>query len=172
MGIAVTILIALVAGGVWALALRRLRQRRQLIPAPRAVSAALRAYTAGRWDTVISTAPACLEAIETPGDRQWRPALELALGHSLVQRDRCDEAIGHLERGLLLQAARRRQESGGDSPTPAEAKMRHMLGYALATTGQRDAARREYRRVLGTPGIDPAIREKVDAALKALDAGE
>ena len=50
--------------------------------------------------------------------------------------------------------------------------MRHMLGYALATTGQRDAARREYRRVLGTPGIDPAIREKVDAALKALDAGE
>jgi len=171
-GIAVTILIALVAGGVWALALRRLRQRRQLIPAPRAVSAALRAYTAGRWDTVISTAPACLEAIETPGDRQWRPALELALGHSLVQRDRCDEAIGHLERGLLLQAARRRQESGGDSPTPAEAKMRHMLGYALATTGQVDAARREYNRVLSTHGIDPAIRSKVEAALTALDKAQ
>lgn len=164
-----TIVIALAAGGVWALALRRLRRRRQLIPAPRAVSAALRAYTAGRWDAVISAAPACLDQEETPGDTQWRPALELALGHALVQRDRCSEAIGHLERGLLLQAARRRREGGGDAPTAAEAKLRHMLGYALASTGQPDAARREYGRVLSTPGIDPAIGARVEAALAKLD---
>jgi Flp pilus assembly protein TadD len=90
----------------------------------------------------------------------------------LVQRDRCEEAISHLERGLLLQAARRRQESGSDAPTPAEAKMRHMLGYALATTGQSDAARREYQRVLSTQGIDPVLRDNVEAALTSLDAGE
>lgn len=166
---AVTIMIALAAGGVWALALRRLRRRHQLIPAPRAVSAALRSYTAGRWDAVISAAPACLEADGTTDDAQWRPALELALGHSLVQRDRCAEAIGHLERGLLLRAARKRREGGGDAPTAAEAKLRHMLGYALATTGQPDAARREYGRVLSTPGIDPVIRTRVEAALAQLD---
>ena len=167
-----TIVIALAAGGVWALALRQLRRRRQLIPAPRAVSAALRAYTRGRWDAVISAAPACLVADGTPGDAQWRPALELALGHALVQRDRCAEAISHLERGLLLQAARRRQEGGGDAPTASEAKLRHMLGYALATTGQPDAARREYGRVLSTPGIDPVIREQVEAALAKLDPAD
>ena len=167
-----TIVIALAAGGVWALALRRLRRRRQLIPAPRAVSAALRAYTAGRWDAVISAAPACLDQEETPGDAQWRPALELALGHALVQRDRCCEAIGHLERGLLLQAVRRRREGGGDAPTAAEAKLRHMLGYALASTGQPDAARREYGRVLSTPGIDPAIGARVEAALAKLDGAD
>lgn len=171
MGIALTILIALAAGGIWALALRGLRQRRRLIPAPRAVSAALRAYTAGRWDVVIRTAPACLEGVETPGDAQWRPALELALGHALVQRDRCQEAIGHLERGLLLQAARRRAEGGGDEPTAAEAKMRHMLGYALASTGQRSAARREYDRVLRTDGIEPSVRARVEAARRNLDDG-
>jgi Flp pilus assembly protein TadD len=50
--------------------------------------------------------------------------------------------------------------------------MRHMLGYALATTGQVDAARREYNRVLSTHGIDPAIRSKVEAALTALDKAQ
>jgi len=48
--------------------------------------------------------------------------------------------------------------------------MRHMLGYALATTGQPEAARREYNRVLGMSGIDPDIRGRVEAALGRLDA--
>jgi Flp pilus assembly protein TadD len=50
--------------------------------------------------------------------------------------------------------------------------MRHMLGYALATTGQVDAARREYQRVLSTRGIDPAIRDNVEAALASLDTAQ
>ncbi len=165
----VSILIAVLAGAVWARALHRLRRRRQLIPAPRQVSRALRAYTAGRWDAVISLAPACLNDDETPDDAEWRPALELALGHSLVQRDRFEESIGHLERGLLLQSAHRRDVGGDGSPTAAEAKMRHMLGYSLAVTGRSAAAEREYRRVLATPGLDPVIRAGVVTSIAALD---
>jgi hypothetical protein len=164
-----SILIAVLAGGVWALALRGLRQRRQLIDAPKQVTRTLRAYTAGRWDAVIAGAPDCLAISGGVDDGQWRPAMELAFGHSLVQRDRCAEAIAHLERGLLLQSARRRDLGGDGSPTAAEAKMRHMLGYALATTGQPAAAVREYRRVLATPGLDPAIAARVTAAITAID---
>ena len=62
---------------------------------------------------------------------------------------------------------------GGDgSPTAAEAKMRHMLGYAYATTDQPSAAIREYRRVLATPGLDPAISTRVTAAIAALDQSD
>jgi hypothetical protein len=164
-----SIVIAVLAGGVWALALRRLRQRRQLIDAPKQVTRTLRAYTAGRWDAVIAGAPDCLSSSGDGDDGQWRPAVELAFGHSLVQRDRCAEAIAHLERGLLLQSARRLDGGGDGSPTAAEAKMRHMLGYALATTGQSAAAVREYRRVLATPGLDPAIATRVSAAIIAID---
>ena len=102
MGIAVTILIALVAGAVWAVALRGLRQRRQVLPAPRPVSRVLKAYTAGRWDAVISSGPACLE-LHSPDETRWRPAVELALGHALTQRDRWVEAIDHLERAVVTQ---------------------------------------------------------------------
>ena len=169
MALLLSILIAVLAGAVWALSLRRLRQRRQLIAAPKPVTRALRAYTAGRWDAVIAAAPDLLAASGTPGDTRWRPALELALGHALVQRDRCAEAIAHLERGLLLQSAARRELGGDGAPTAAEAKMRHMLGYALGATDQPAAAMREYRRVLATPGLDADIRTKVTSAISALD---
>ncbi|CAB4323143.1 MAG: hypothetical protein F2520_04430 [Actinobacteria bacterium] len=172
MTIFISILIAVLAGGVWALSLRRLRQRRQLIAAPKQVSRTLRAYTGGRWDAVIARAPGCLTLSGGADDGEWRPAVELAFGHSLVQRDRCAEAIAHLERGLLLQSARRQAHGGDGSPTAAEAKMRHMLGYAYAATYQASAAIREYRRVLATPGLDPAIGTRVTAAIAALDQSD
>lgn len=169
MTVLVSVLIAVLAGGLWAVALRGLRRRRTLIAAPRPVTRTLRAYTAGRWDAVISGAPDCLARSGDPDDDQWRPAVELALGHALVQRDRCAEAIAHLERGLLLQSARRRDLGEDGAPTAAEAKMRHMLGYALASTDQPAAAIREYRRVLATPRLDPAIADRVALALAALE---
>ena len=173
MTVLASVLVALLAGAVWALALRRLRARRELIDAPKGASSALRAYTRGRWDTVIDRAPAALATPERlPADdheaEPWRAALELALGHSLVQRDRYAEAIPHLERGLLLQAARRRSDGAGDAPTASEAKLRHRLGFSLASTGEPDAARREYARVLATPHLDPAIAARVVTALEKL----
>ena len=53
-------------------------------------------------------------------------------------------------------------------PDPAEAKLRHVLGWAYAQTGRTAQARREYRRVLETPGLDPAIKVRVEASLAAL----
>lgn len=169
MTVLVPVVIAVLAGGLWAVALRGLRRRRTLITAPRPVTRTLRAYTAGRWDAVISGAPGCLARSGDADDEQWRPAVELAFGHSLVQRDRCTEAIAHLERGLLLQSARRRDLGEDAAPTAADAKMRHMLGYALACSDQPAAAIREYRRVLATPRLDPGIAERVSAALAALE---
>lgn len=169
MGIAVTVLIALAAGAAWALALRGLRRRRQLIEAPRDVTRVLRAYAAGRWDAVIAGAPACLERDEDPGDGRWRSALELALGHALVQRDRCSEAIVHLRSGLRSPITPSGSEAGGAAAPRGEAEMRHMLGYALAVTGRAEDARREYRAVLSMPGLDPGVRRAVDAALSALE---
>ncbi len=166
MGLAVTILIALVAGGLWALVLRRLRRGRRVIGAPGDVSKVLRAYTAGRWDTVIADAPGCLDR-HTSDDAPWRAALELALGHALVQRDRSAEAVGHLEIGLARQAAHSSAEGTGSASS--EAKMRHMLGYALTTTGRIDEAREQYERALALPGIDQAVRGRVTAALAELD---
>lgn len=167
MGIAITILIAIAAGGLWALALRGLRRRRSVIPAPREVHRVLRAYTAGRWDTVIEDAPGCLD-LRSSDDAQWRAALELAVGHALVQRDRNAEAVGHLEIGLARQAAL--HSTGGTPPAPtAEAKMRHMLGYALAATGRPADARREYDRALAIAGIDDEVRRRLTAAVAALD---
>jgi tetratricopeptide (TPR) repeat protein len=168
-GIAVTILIALVAGAVWAVALRGLRQRRQVLPAPRPVSRVLKAYTAGRWDAVISNGPACLE-LHSPDEPRWRPAVELALGHALTQRDRWVEAIDHLESGLALQAASRVGTAAASSPDPAEAKMRHMLGFALASTGQFTEARRQYERALVIAGNDDEVIRRVESSLKALDS--
>jgi hypothetical protein len=166
-GLTITIVIALAAGGVWALALWRLRQRRAPIAAPKDAARVLRAYTAGRWDVVITEAPGCLDRPGTE-DAPWRAALELALGHALVQRDRCAEAVGHLEIGLARQGALDAAAGSGRS-TAAEAKMRHMLGYALASTGRPADARREYDRALATPGIDEDIRHRVTASLLALD---
>jgi tetratricopeptide (TPR) repeat protein len=168
-GIAVTILIALMAGTVWAIALRGLRQRRQVIAAPRPVTRVLRAYTAGRWDAVISNGPACLE-LHGPDEAQWRPAVELALGHALAQRDRWAEAIDHLGAGLALQGANRVGTGVAASPDLAEAKMRHMLGYALARSGKPTEARREYERALLIVGADREVRRRVEASLMALDS--
>lgn len=168
MGLLATVLIALVAGGVWAVTLRRLRRRRRLIAAPAPATRALRAYTAGRWDRVISLAPAALalpaitDGAEGDHDRAWRRAVELALGHALVQRDRPEEAIDHLQRGLAGPA--------GPGNIGAEARMRHMLAYALAATDRTAEARAEYHRILEEPSLDPDIRSRVTAALEALEA--
>ena len=126
-------------------------------------------YRKGRWAEVVATAPALLARPSDGGDKAWRPALELALGHGLVETDQPDQAIPHLERGLLLQSAVRRAQGGGDAPDPAEAKLRHVLGWAYAQTGRTAQARREYRRVLDTPGLDPTIRVRVEASLAGLD---
>ena len=166
MGLAVTILIALGAGALWALTLRRLRQRRATIAAPKDVSKVLRAYTSGQWDRVIADAPGCLDR-SLSDDAPWRAALELALGHALVQRDRCAEAIGHLEIGLARQSALH-AGAGANADTPAEAKMRHMLGYALAMTDRPVDARRAYERALATPGIDDDVRRRITRSMDAL----
>ena len=79
--------------------------------------------------------PRCWRAPRS-GDEHWRPALELALGHSLAELDRFDEAVPHLERGLLLQAALRHASGEGDRPVAGEAQLRHVLGYAYARTGR------------------------------------
>ena len=118
----------------------------------------LEAYRKGRWEQVATDAPGLLARPSDGGDKTWRPALELALGHALIETDRPDEAIAHLERGLLLQSALRRAQGGSDVPESADAKFRHLLGW-LRQTG-RTEARREYRRVLDAPGstADPAGR--------------
>ena len=146
------------------MALRRLRDRRRLISAPAAATRALRAYTAGRWDRVITLAPAALALPIGDGDDPWRGAVELALGHALVRRDRPAEAVEHLERGL----ARSTGPVGADA-IGSEARMRHMLGYALSRTGAIEEARAEYRRVLELPGLDPQVRMRVEAADHALE---
>lgn len=175
MSILASVLIAVGAGTLWAMALRRSRSRRRVIDAPPTATAALRAYTKGRWDRVIAVAPQALAAPDDVDDdsassSDWRPAVELAFGHSLVQRDRFAEAIPHLERGLLLQAARRRRDGLGDAPTASEAKLRHLLGFSHAATGDPIAAAREYRRVLATPQLDPSIASRVRSALDQLAA--
>ena len=123
----------------------------------------------GAGTQVATDAPGLLARPSDGGDKTWRPALELALGHSLVEIDRPEDAIAHLERGLLLQSALRRAQGGSDVPESADAKFRHLLGWAYAQTGRTAQARREYRRVLDIPGLDPAIRVRVEASLDALD---
>lgn len=133
----------------------------------RDVEAVLRSYRRGRWAAVADAAPPLLERT-AEGDEHWRPAVELALGHSLAELDRFDEAVPHLERGLLLQAALRHASGEGDQPVAGEARLRHVLGYAYARTGRTGAARREYRRVLDTPGLEPGVRAGVERSLEAL----
>ncbi len=168
MEIVLVVLIAVAIGGLWVLLLRRGAARRTLIGAPRDVTSVLEAYRKARWSQVATDAPALLSRPSDGGDKAWRPALELALGHALIETDRPDEAIAHLERGLLLQSALRRAPGGSPVPESADAKFRHLLGWAYAQTGRTAQARREYQRVLEIPALDPAIRGKVEASLDAL----
>ena len=169
MDIVVGLVVALALGVLWAVLVRRAARRRTLPGAPKDVARVLEDYRKGRWAEVVAAAPALLARPSDGGDKAWRPALELALGHALVETDQPDPAIPHLERGLLLQSAVRRAQGGGDAPDAAEAKLRHVLGWAYAQTGRTAQARREYRRVLETPGLDPAIRVRVEASLAGLD---
>ncbi|HEY6534154.1 MAG TPA: tetratricopeptide repeat protein [Acidimicrobiales bacterium] len=169
MEIVLSVVVAVAIGVVWVLVLRRAGRRRTISGAPKDVRALLSAYQRAQWAVVADGAPEVLARPSDGADQSWRPALELALGQSLVELDRCDEAIGHLERGLLLQAAVRRSRTGGDTPDPGEAKLRHLLGWAYADTGRTAQARKEYRRILDVAGLDPAIRTKVEASLEALD---
>jgi hypothetical protein len=166
--IVVGVLVAVAVGAAWVLLLRRSGRRRGLPGAPKDVNRLLAAYRRSEWTAVADGAPTVLAGPSDGADQTWRPALELALGQSLVELDRPDEAIDHLERGLLLQAAVRRT-TGGDSTQPGEAKLRHLLGWSYAATGRSAQARREYRRVLDQPGLDPDIRRRVEASLAALD---
>lgn len=169
MDLVVSILVALALGVLWVVVLRRSgRGRRRLAGAPKDVDRVLETYRKGRWADVTQAAPPLLARPSDGGDEQWRPALELALGQSLVELDRPEEAIPHLERGLLLQSAVRRATGAGHEPLAGEAKLRHVLGWAYASTGRTAQARREYRRVLDTPGLDPDIRVRVEASLDAL----
>ena len=167
MTLLLTGLVAVVLGAGWVVLLRRRPRRGRLAGAPPEVERALSAYRRGRWDEVVATAPGLL-ARPDGDDTRWRPALELALGHSLSELDRFDEAIPHLDRGLLLQAALRNAGGAGTAPLAGEAKLRHVLGYAYAATGRTSAARREYRRVLEIPDLDPEVRARVQASLDAL----
>lgn len=169
MEIVLGLLVALVVGVVWVVLMRRTASRRRLISAPRDVASVLDAYRKGRWDQVADEAPALLARPSEGGDTTWRPALELALGHSLVETDRPADAVAHLERGLLLHSALRRTGGGTDVPEPADAKFRHLLGWAYAQTGHTAQARREYRQVLETPDLETPIRLRVEASLAALD---
>jgi Flp pilus assembly protein TadD len=94
--------------------------------------------------------------------------VELALGQSLAELDRPGDAVPHLERGLLLQAALRRSAGGTEAARPDEAKLRHLLGWSYAATGRTAQARREYRRALDTPGLDPDIRARVEQSIDEL----
>jgi hypothetical protein len=164
----VGLIVALVVGVVWVVLMRRAAARRRLISAPDDVSDVLRAYRKGRWDDVVELAPTLLSRPSDGGDKTWRPALELAYGHSLVECDRPADAVAHLERGLLLHSALRRTPAGSDVPESADATFRHLLGWAYAATGRSAQARREYRRVLDVEGLDPTIRRRVEASLEAL----
>ena len=113
-------------GVVWVVLVRRAAARRRTRRGPEATSrAVLQAYRKGRWAEVVeATAPALLARPSDGGDKTWRPALELALGHALVETDQPDEAIAHLERGLLLQSALRRARAAAtrpSRPTPSSA---------------------------------------------------
>lgn len=164
------VLVAVALGAVWVAVLRRSPRRRGLPGAPKEVNRLLAAYRRSDWASVASGAPAVLSRPSDGSDQTWRPALELALGQALVELDRPAEAIGHLERGLLLQAAVRRARSGSDAPDPGEAKLRHLLGWSYAATGRSAQARREYRRLLDQSGLDPDIRRRVEASLAALES--
>lgn len=168
MKIVVSLAVALALGVVWVLVLRHSSSSRTVAGAPKDVSRLLSSYRRSAWADVASGAPAILARPGDGGDETWRPALELALGHALVELDRPDEAIPHLERGLLLQAAVRRAQGGGEGPEAGEAKLRHVLGWAYASTGRTAQARKEYRRVLELPSLDPEVRAKVQTALDAL----
>jgi hypothetical protein len=164
------VVVALLVAVVWVVLVRRAAARRHIIGAPKDVTAVLQAYRKGRWAEVAEEAPALLARPSDGGDKTWRPALELALGHALVETDQPDAAVAHLERGLLLQSALRRAQGGSDVPESADAKFRHLLGWAYARTGRTAQARREYRRVLEVPDLDTPIRLRVEASLAALDA--
>lgn len=168
MDIVVGLLIAVALGVLWVVLMRRSAGRRRLLSAPRDVTRVLDRYRKGDWAETVAEAPGLLARPSDGGDETWRPALELALGHSLVEVDRFEEAVPHLERGLLLQSAVRRAQGRGDAPDAGEAKLRHVLGFAYARTGRTAQARREYRRVLDIPGLDPAVRVRVEASLDAL----
>ena len=170
MDVLLGVVVALLVGAVWVVLMRRAASRRRLIGAPKDVTAVLDAYRKGRWQQVSADAPGLLARPSDGGDKTWRPALELALGHALIETDRPDEAIAHLERGLLLQSALRRAQGGSEVPESADAKFRHLLGWAYAQTGRTAQARREYRRVLDIPDLDMPIRLRVEASLAALDA--
>jgi Flp pilus assembly protein TadD len=162
------LVVALVVGVVWVMLMRRTAIRRRLIGAPEDVAAVLDAYRKARWEKVATDAPALLARPSDGGDKTWRPALELALGHALIETDRPEAAIAHLERGLLLQSALRRAHGGSDVPESADAKFRHLLGWAYAETGRTAQARREYRRVLEIADLEMPIRLRVEASLAAL----
>lgn len=169
MGIVLTIVAALVLGGLWVVLLRRRPRRSGVAGAPKDVDKVLDEYRKGRWSQVALDAPGVLARPSDGGDKAWRPRLELALGHSLVELDDFEQAIPHLERGLLLQSAVRRSQTGSDVPETADATFRHLLGWSYAQTGRTAQARREYRRVLETPGLTEAVRARVEAGLAALD---
>ncbi len=169
MGLLLTVVIAVALGAIWMVVVRSSGRRKRLAGAPAAVEKVLGRYRKGEWDEVIAAAPDLLARPTDDGDRRWRPALELALGHSLVERERYGDAVAHLERGLLLQSAARRAAGRADAPDPGEAKLRHVLGYAYAEQGRPAQARREYRRVLDQPDLEPAVRRGVEASLAALD---
>ncbi len=169
MDILATVAVAVALGVGWALLLRRTARRRTIPGAPKDASAVLDAYRRGRWAAVVDGAGPVLARPSDDGDHAWRPAVELALGHALVETGRPTDAIAHLERGLLLQSALRRARSGTDTPDAGEAKLRHVLGWAYASTGRTAQARREYRRVLDQPDLDAEIRGRVEASLDALD---
>jgi hypothetical protein len=168
-GIVLTIVAALVLGALWVVLLRRRPRRSGVAGAPKDVDEVLDRYRKAQWQRVVDDAPGVLARPSDGGDKAWRPRLELALGHSLVELDDFDGAIPHLERGLLLQSAVRRSQTGSDVPESADATFRHLLGWSYAQTGRTAQARREYRRVLETPGLTEPVRARVEAGLAAID---
>jgi len=166
--IVLVVVIAVAVGALWVVLLRRSAARRTLIGAPKDVGQVLHAYRKAHWAEVAAAAPTLLSRPSDGGDKAWRPALELALGHALIETDRPEDAIAHLERGLLLQSALRRAPGGSPVPESADAKFRHLLGWAYAQTGRTAQARREYQRVLEIPDLDQAVRGKVETSLDHL----
>lgn len=179
MKIALTIIVAVLAGAAWVLVLSRTgRRRSKPRPAPEKgahsgppdTEAVLSAYRRKDYEAVVALAPAAIQALDagTPEGATWRRRLELISGHSHFELDHFTDAVALLESGLGT-------EGGDDDETAPEqtarARFMHCLGFAHHRIGNTGRAREIYDELLADQDLDPAIRTLVEQNLDGLDTG-